>query len=304
MGLSGGDKAWIIYQGPPRWDGEQWVDGDRFFLSGNRALQGREGVELAPGVGGLILPTTEYRYDSSANIPGARYQGNIDGRRQINASVNILGGSPSEVRRNAAKWLRNHPDDEPGKLWVIHSDREPRYLYARKLDTAGVSEVEKDTALRKIYEGLEWGWDSDDPYYRGFQSVRELKQTGSHNFSRTFYNPSTVEEVFPTLYLPGGNQVSWRVTRGYGRGTFTTPKLAANEEARLDFRPRNATFIKRNMDTGEITNLWPSMRGDRPRLSFEPETKNTFSITLASGTSTEFQTQPRIVFTPLFKSWI
>lgn len=303
MALTGGNKTWISYQGPPRWDGEEWVNGDRFFLSGHKALQGREGVELAPGVDGLILPTTEYRYDSSANIPGANYQDNIDGRRIVGASVNILGGSPDEVRSNAKKWLRNHPDDEPGKLWFFSDRSEPRYLYARKAAEAGIATVEKDPSIRKIYEGLEWGWDSDSPYFMGYRSTRSLKQSGT-SFSRRFYNPSTVREVFPTIYLPGGSNVSWRVTRGYQRGDFVTPRVAANEEIRLDFDPSESTFLKRNIDTGAITNLWPTMTGNRPRLSFEPETWNNFSVQLASGSASDFRTEPRLVFTPLFESWI
>lgn len=303
MALTGGDKTWIIYQGPPRWDGEKWVNGDRFFLSGHKALQGREGVELAPGVDGLILPTTEYRYDSSANIPGARYQDNIDGRRIINASVNILGSNPAETRANAEKWMRNHPDDEPGKLWFISDGSEPRYLYARRSEDAGIATLDNDPSIRDLYEGIEWGWDSNSPYYRGFRATNVLKKDGA-TYSRKFFNPSTVKEVFPTLYLPGGSNVSWRVSRGFQRGTFTTPRIAANEEIRLNFDPGSATFLKRNLDTGEITNLWPTMTGDRPRLSFEPETANTFKVDLVTGSGDDFRTEPRIVFVPLFKSWI
>lgn len=302
MALTGGDKTWIVYQGPPRWTGSEWTNGDRFFLSGHKAFQGKNGVELAPGIDGLIMPTTEYRYDSSANLPGSKYQDNINGRRVINASVNILGSTPREVRENKEKWIRNHPEDEPGKLWFFSSGSEPRYLYALKSQEAGIATVDRDPANRNLYDKMEWGWDSDDAYFRGYRESKELKQDGT-SFSRTFFNPSTVREVFPTLYLPGGSNVSWTVTRGYQRGEFTTPRIAANEEIRIDFDPAQSTFLKRNIDTGELTNLWPTMTGNRPRLSFEPETWNTFTAKLTSGSASSFRTEPRIVLTPLYLSW-
>jgi len=65
--------TWIIYQGPPTWDGSKWVNGDRFFLSGPKAYRANLGVELAPGMDGLELPVTEYRYDADANTPGSQF---------------------------------------------------------------------------------------------------------------------------------------------------------------------------------------------------------------------------------------
>lgn len=302
MALSGGDKTWIVYEGPPRWDGAKWVNGDKFFLSGNSALQGREGVELAPGVSGLTAPVTEYRYDTSANIPGSNYQDNIDGRRIIQASVNILGKNPKEVQDNFAKWNRNHPEDEPGKLWIFHDDHEPRYLYARRSAESGVATLEKDPANRNLYEKLEWGWDADDAYFRGFRSVYDLNLYEG-KYQRTFYNPSTAREVFPEIYLPGGSDVSWRVPRGYMRGEFITPKIGINEEVRISYDPSKNTFVKRNIYSGELTNLWPTMTGNRPKLSFEPETKNTFSLSLASGALPP-RAVPRLAFVPMFKAWV
>lgn len=302
MALSGGDKTWIVYQGPPRWDGSKWVDGDRFFLSGHRGMQGKEGVELAPGVSGLLAPTTEYRHDSSANIPGAKYQDNIDGRRLIESSVHILGKTPAEVRKNKDKWFRNHPDDEPGKLWFFSSHSLPRYLYARKSAEAGITTLDADPSIRRLYEEVEWGWDSDSPYLMGYRETKNLNRDG-RVFSKTFYNPSTVDEVFPTLFLPGGTNVRWRIPRGFERGDFVTPSVGSNEEIRMDYDPGKATFLKRNLETGEVTNLWPTMTGRRPRLSFEDETMNTFSVQLEGSIPDSFPTEPRISFTPLFTSW-
>lgn len=266
-------------------------------------MQGRQGVELSGSISGLELPASESRYDSSANIPGAALQDVIEGRRQISAAVNILGDTPAEVRKNKRKWLLNHPKTEPGKLWFFTSDGMPRYLYAVKSESAGSTSLDKDPAIRRLYESFEWGWNSDQAHFRGYRETKKLKPGSGGEFFRTFYNPSTVEEVFPTLYLPGSAGGRWRIKLGFEQPHFVTPVIAANEEIRLDFDPSKATFVKRNLDTGEITNLWPTMMGERPRFSLERETKNTFSVTLQGGNAAQFRTDPRLVFTPLFTSW-
>lgn len=300
MAISGGDRTWVVYQGPPRWDGEKYTNGDRFFLSGHRALQGREGVELAMDWGGLERPSSEYRYDTSVNIPGARLTSVIDGRREVTGGINILGDTPAEVRANKNKWMLNHPDKEPGRLWFFSSNSMPRYLLAVKSETAGLSSLPKDPAIRKLYEGFEWGWTSDDAYFRGYRETKTLRKTGTNTYSRTFFNTSTVEHVYPVLFLPGGPGVQYKVTKGYKRGTFTTPTIAANEEVRINFDPKEATYLKRNIDTGQITNLWPTLAGDRPRLSLEANTKNTFEVEVVSGTP---EKEPRLIYVPLYKSW-
>lgn len=307
MAFSGGDKVWIVYQGPPRWDGSQWVNGDRFFLSGHKAHQGKEGVEFAPGVSGLERPASEYRYDRAATVPGARFMGSIADRRTISASVNILGDTPKEVRDNKRKWMRNNPEGEPGKLWVLTSDGYPRYLYAVRTSEAGITTLEKDPSIRNLYEAMEWGWESNSPYFRGYREAKELKRITptSSTYRRTFYNPSTAIEVFPSLYLPGSTSGSrWEVSRGFEQGTFVTPPIYQQEEARIDFSPENPTFVKRNLSTGETTNLWYSLDGARPRFSLEPETKNTYEVKLNSGVPSNFTTKPRLTFVPLFESWI
>lgn len=108
MAFKSGDTAWIVYQGPPRWDGEKWIDGDRFFLSGGKGLQLDLGVELAPGVSGLEAEVVEYRFDTSANVPGSVYVSEVAGRRTIQAPINILGKTARELRDNKRRWFRNH----------------------------------------------------------------------------------------------------------------------------------------------------------------------------------------------------
>ncbi|MDD2326186.1 MAG: hypothetical protein PHW63_09345 [Alphaproteobacteria bacterium] len=301
MGFSGGDKTWVVYQGPPRWDGSDWVNGDRFFLSGHKALQGREGVELAPGVGGLERGISDYRFDTSANVPGANRVDEIDGRREIPAAVNILGKTPREVRANKRKWQANHPSGEPGKLWFFSSDGPPRYLRAMKAQEAGAGTIEKEPANRNLYEKLEWGWTSDDAYFRGYHESKTLKPLEAGFYGRTFFNTSTVRAIYPVLYLPGGR---WKISRGYRNGFFTTTDIAMNEEIRIDYDPTNSTYIKRNLDTGVITNMWPTMVGERPKLSLEAETKNAYSVELVSGDPAQFRSIPRLEFTPMFTSWV
>lgn len=305
MAFTGGDKTWIVYQGPPRWDGTKWINGDRFFLSGHHAFQGKDGVELSPGLTGLERGTSEYRYDTAANIPGANLVSSIDGRREISGAINILGSTPAEVRKNKRKWFDNHPGREPGRLWFFTSDSMPRYLYAVKTESAGLTTLENDPANRKLYDKFDWGWVSDDAFFRGYRETKRLKAGSQGRYSRTFYNTSTASEVFPTLFLPGGggSGVSWRVPRGYEQEDFVTPRVLSHEEIRIDFDPTNPTFVKRDLITGDVTNLWPSMVGNRPKFSLEPKTMNTFTAHVHSGAPDTSNSEPRLVFTPLYISW-
>lgn len=300
MALSGGDLTWFVYQGPPRNNGEGWFNGDRFFLSGHHLYQAKEGVELATGITGLGRETNEERYDTPADIPEANFVASVPTRRTLGCSVNILGSTPRETRENYQRWIDNHPDGEPGKLWILSSGAEPRYLYARKSADAGVGTIEKEIGLLKRIEGMEWGWTSNSPYFYGMRASHPLKRVGTTNkYQATFWNPSTVKRVYPVVYVPGPGV--WELDLGGKRGKFRTPTLAANEEAMIDFAPKNNSFLKRNKDTGVVTSLWPSMVGDRPNDWLSPQTKNTYEATKISGTGTA---TPRIEFTPLFSSWI
>lgn len=58
---------------------------------------------------------------------------------------------------------------------------------------------------------------------------------------------------------------------------------------------------------GNYTNLWPLMLGRRPKISLEPETLNKFTVTLMEWTNNNDQrldSDPRIVYTPEFMSWV
>lgn len=300
MALSGGDLTWIVYQGPPRFDGEKWENGDRFFLSGHRLYQAQEGVELASSITGLPRESNEERYDTPADIPEANFVGNVPSRRTLGCAVNIYGKTARETRDNYNRWIKNHPAKEPGKLWFFSSGAEPRYLKARASADAGVGTIDKEIGLLRRIEKLNWGWTSNSPYYYGMEASHDLKKVGSTNtYSATFYNPSTVERVYPRVYLPGPGV--WELDLGGKRGKFRTPTLATGDQAMIDFSPKNNSFLKKSA-AGVVTNLWPSMVGDRPNDWLSPLTKNTYSITRISGATPT--TLPRIEFTPLFNSWI
>lgn len=305
MAMSGGDQAWVIYQAPPTWDGSQWVNGERFFLSGHPSYFRDKGVDLARSITGLERETSEYRYNQSANQAGASYQGSIPDKRELGCSVNIVADSPAEARRRKRAWMDAHPDDNPGKLWVFTSDGSPRYLPVYKSSTAGQSTIDIDPAVRPYgYRDWEWGWVSTDAYFRGYRVTKPLKHRGGKVFSTTFYNDSTVPQVYPMLYLPGPG--SWTFSLGWNRPTFTTPTIPAGSEARISFDPLDPSFLIRDKATGKTTNLWPTMRGERPRFSLEAQTKNTIQVML-TGDPSKFDEEsklPRLVFTPKYHSWI
>ena len=296
MAFKSGDTAWIVYQGPPRWDGEKWIDGDRFFLSGGKGLQLDLGVELAPGVSGLEAEVVEYRFDTSANVPGSVYVSEVAGRRTIQAPINILGKTARELRDNKRRWFRNHRNGEKGRLWAFTSEGEPRYLPVIRGEGAGLSTLDKDPGLRVLYEGFDWGWDSDSPYFMGYEASHNLIANGNV-YEKTFYNPSTAPRVYPVLTLPGGCR--WRIPLGGGE-TFVTMEIPTGEEARLDLQPRKPTFLKKNAE-GKVENIWHSLLGNRPKLYLEPETRNHFSIEAVDGTPDK---APNLTFTPLFTSWV
>lgn len=302
MALSGGDKIWIVYQGPPRWDGSEWVNGDRFFLSGHRKYSQNLGIELAKEITGLDREPTEYRVDSSANIAGGKHVDTIAGPRQIDCAVNIMGDNNKQMRENKRRWFRNHPDDNPGRLWAFTSDGPPRYLSVIKSDKAALGSLDEDPSIYGRYKGLEWGWVSNEPYWLGFRETKRFKHVSGGKYKAVFYNPSTVPQVYPVMYLPGPGQ--WTLSLGYQRLNFRTPVLLDGETARLDFHPKHPTFNKKKPN-GEIENLWPSMVGQRPIFSLEAETMNAIEISHSETNGKQWpeNNQPRISFTPKYHSW-
>lgn len=302
MALSGGDRAWIIYQGPPRWDGSKYVNGDKFFLSGHQGYARNLGVDIANGATGLERESTEYLFDTPAAVPDVNYVTSRPMKRQIDCSINIYGSSPKEVRENARRWRRNHPDGNPGRLWVITAEGSPRYLPVFKSETAALGDLEKDPAIRNLYQDLEWGWVSETPYFLGIRETKTLKHTTGGKYEATFFNPSTVPQIYPVLYMPGPGQ--WTLSLGYQRMNFRTPIIENGETMRMDFNPKHPTFVKKTAQ-GEIVNLWPSMVGQRPVFSLEAETMNTFSIQHSQNSARSFgDNPPRLTFTPRFSSWI
>lgn len=278
----GGDKMHIIYEGPPRRVGGRIVDGDRFFLAGDRAQQAKQGVELARGLGGILRPLLEYRYDTSANQPGSTFVDFLGSKREIPSAINVFGDTPRQFRENWRRWLLNNPADREGKLWFKTSDGVDRYAFVRPSENAGLSSVDIDPNITRKLEGLEWGWKSDYPYFFG-EIIRKEYASGEVEVD----NPSDVEEVHPKIYLPGPGQ--------YKVGDVTTPYLSAKEVVRLNFDPQRQTYVKRNMDTGEVQNLWYTLRGKRPELTLSPG-RNNHAIQVLSGNG-----KPYIEFTPMFQ---
>ena len=273
MSFTGGDHVWTVYQGPPRETGEGKVNGDRFFLAGHRVYQAREGVEFARGISGLLRELSDYRYDTSSEQPGSTFVGSVANKREINSSINVFGKDPADFRANIRRWLYNNPEDSSGRLWFLTSDGEPRYLPVRPSVGAGLSGIDMDPTIYNKLEAMEWGWICDDPYFSGYVSRREF-----NNKTLTFYNPSTAKVVFPKIYLPGPGR--------YTVGEITTPTLTANEIVRIDYNPLHETYIKLNVVTGEVKNLWYTLEGQRPKYHLKPQTKNTIDISY-TGAGTE-----------------
>lgn len=278
----GGDKLHIIYEGPPRKEGGRIVDGDRFFLAGDRAQQAREGVELARGIGGILRPTLEYRYDTSANQPGSTFVDFVGSKREIPSAINVYGDTPRQFRENWRRWLLNNPVDREGKLWFMTSDSVDRYAFVRPSETAGISSMDIDPNILSKIEGLEWGWQSDYAYLFG-EIIREDYVDGKV----TVDNPSDVSEVHPKIYIPGPGK--------FFVAGIETPYLEAYETVRINFDPMRQTYVKRNMRTGEVKNLWYTLRGQRPELALSPG-QNTHEIEVPPGGGT-----PYIEFTPMFQ---
>lgn len=288
----------IVYQGPPRWTGRKWENGDRFTLSGRGKAD--LGVELSGSVSGLDRPTEEYRYDTGANTPGSRLVGSVAGRRELLAGINILGDNPRDLRVNKNRWERNNSTKEPGRLWVLTEEGQPRYLSAYKAETAGTAAVDKDPHIRSLYEDWDWGWTSDDPYFKGYLETRELERVGSSGtYEANFFNSSTAPAVYPKLLLYGPGR--FRVPAGYGLGDLNLPTIGAGQVMRLDYDPAFKTLLVRNLSGGLAQNIWNELKGERPHLSFEPETHNTFSVRNVAGGAPR---PPELVYTPLFNSWV
>lgn len=292
------DPVWIVYQGPPLWDGQKWINGDKFFISGHKRYQRNLGIELANGVDGLEAPVREYRYDTDASNPGATYVSSVAVRRTLSGQINVHGKDAKDMRRNKARWYRNHPEGNPGRLWFFTSNGEPRYLPAIISEEAANGTLEKDPNLWGVTRELEWGWQSDSAYFLGYRETKTFKPVGGGRYTTVFYNPSTAPRVYPELFLPGPGR--WEVSLGYRQPNFTTPQLEKGDVAKLDYDPRHPTFMKKSA-AGVITNLWPSMVGSRPKFCLEPMTKNELSVRyVGQGTP---DGAPQLKFAPEFTSW-
>lgn len=296
--MSSFDQPIVLYQGPPRWTGSSWENGERFTLSG--VGKADMGVELAGSVSGLDRPDVEYRYDAGANTPGSRLVSSVAGRRNLLATINILGTSEDDLRRNKQRWERAHSEQpgNPGRLWVMSNSSHPRYLEVHKAETAGTSTLDKDPHIRYLYEGWDWGWTSDSPYFKGYTHERTLDSSGTRRWTDTFYNESTAPHIYPKLYLYGPGR--FVIDGGYTVGELTLPSISSGEVIRVDYNPKNKTVLKRTAG-GTVINIWPTLGGQRPMMTLEPETHNTVAVRSTSGTPNR---APVLEFTPEFVSWI
>lgn len=298
--MSSLDQPTIVYQGPPRWTGNEWVNGDRFVLSGDG--KGNLGVEIAGAVSGLERETVEYRYDEDVNTPGSMFTGSVAARRDIMATINILGTDPKDLRRNKRRWDRNHHNKQPGQLWFLTSDGSPRYLKAIKSDTAGTASLDKDPHLRSVYEGWDWGWTSNSPYFSGYEEVRTMPSISDRLYERHFYNESTAPTVYPKVVVYGPGE--FEVDGGFSYGPLRLPAIGAGEVLRVNYSPTDRTVLKRRVDgTGDVVNMWSALNGQRPHMSLEPETHNTMTVKNVSPNQTPDQ-EPELSFIPLFSSWV
>lgn len=289
------DGVQIIYEGPPRWDGSKWINGDRFTISGLH--QGDKGVELAPSVSGLERPTKTYRYDSLANGSISKFRDVLADKRKINASVNIYGKTKQELRDNKRRWFRNHDEENPGKLWFKPTDAPARYMLARLGQEAAIGDIEKDPDLRRIYESFEWGWESDNANFFGEKKVLNFSSSGSGSYSLTVNNPSTAPEVFPKLYLYGPAKYTFSL--GYMQGDFTTVDIPSGSVVRINFDPLERTYLMMD-SSGKVTNMWPYAYGKRPKFSLEAETDTKIRVKCTGNPSKA----PQLEFTPEYESWM
>lgn len=274
----------IIYEGPPHYERGVLVEGKKFHLSG-RPMQAKEGVELARGLSGILLPMQEYRYDTSADQPGSTFVSTVINRRRIESAINVFGDTKEEFAENWTSWVLNNPTNQEGKLWFISPGKEDRYAFVRPNSEAGSSSLDIDPYLYRKMENLTWGWESDYPYFFG-EKQRHYYSSGG---SVSIVNPSDAEEVYPKVYLSGPGS--------YVVGDIKTPVLTKDEMIRINFDPIRKTYVKRNTVTGEVTNLWYTLNGKRPELTLRSGESLTHKITMPGNTGAEAYLE----FTPLYQ---
>lgn len=289
------DGVTVTYEGPHRWNGKTWVEGDTFTLNGPN--KGDLGVELAPSASGLERPTKVYRYDSVANGSQARFRDAVAEKRKLTIPINILAETSRELRENKNRWFRNHSEDNPGKLWFRTPEGIPRYMLARKSVDAALGSMDKDPHIRNLYEGFEWGWESDGAYFYGEDREVVFKKHLAMTYKAEVENPSTAPEVFPKLYLYGPGV--YRFSLGWMQGNFDTVDIPSGSVVQIDFHPQRATY--KMMDAkGKVSNMWPYAFGKRPKFSLEAESTTSMEVICLRGTPSR---PPLLTFTPEFESW-
>jgi hypothetical protein len=305
MELSRGDRTWIIYRGP---------DGSRFWLSGMRG-QGKQGVELAPGIVGLDRPPEELLWLQEARQNGADLVGSNVDVRTIRAAVNILGRTPRQQRSAFDRWNRSQDNEQYGKLAFINSYSGVKILDVLYGDSPSAS-IDKDPALRSGLIGYPVTWVCPNPYFKGYVEEFPWRPSGASSGGwqmgkRKVRHLGTAPRTYPQIYLPGPG--TWRIPMGirdengnlpdydqYDPTTYVElPPLKADEEAWLDTDPRVETITKKSA-SGVETNLWAKMKGQRPRLWLPKSRTEDWTLAVKGGSPAR---EAKIVVQPLYNAF-
>lgn len=308
-GLSRGDRTHIIYRG---------TEGDRFWLAGMRG-QGKQGVELAPGIVGLDRPPTELVWLQEAHQNGADLVGSNVDVRTIKGAVNILGKNPRHWRDRYACWQRNNQFDRLGRMYFINSYSGYRYCDVLTGEAPNAS-IEKDPALRRGIAAYPWTWVAPNPYYKGLTEEFEWQVTPADSLGvsvmRTKVRSLGDADSYPVIELPGPG--IWTIPMGIReplphedhrglrsrgpidmRHTITFDRIEAGQKIVLNTDPRIET-IDRVSSTGITTNLWAKLEGKRPRIRVLGSASEEWEFSVKDGTP---GAKAKMIVTPLYSTF-
>lgn len=305
-GLSGGDRTWIIYEGP---------DGDKFWLSGT-PKRGLQGVELARGIVGLDRPPTELVWLQEAHQNGADLVGSNVDVRKIKGAVNILGKTPRATRDAFARWQRANAFERLGKLWFINSYSGIRHASVL-LGEAPNGSLDMDPAMLRRFKDYPWTWVAPNPYFKGTNESFEWEvgPADSMGVSRGEIAIRNLGDAdcYPIIELPGPGQ--WVIPRGIrfpnaqgeeDRGDFdmehtvTLPPIEAGQKIVLNPDPKVET-IDLVYSTGIERNLWAQMNGQRPKIKLLGDRSEKWEFAVRGGRP---GTKARVFVTPLYSTFM
>ena len=303
-GFSGGDRTWIVLRGP-----EKPVP-SRFYVAGR--YQGKQGLELAPGLVGLDRPPSELVWLQEAHQNGADLVGNNIDVRTLKGAMNILGTSPRTTRAYYAAYQRAQSLERYSRLVFMNSYSGYRWLDFLYGEPPNAS-IDKEPVLRNGLIGYPFTWVCPNPYYKGrVEEFTDWKDLRVNALGRT-YGDLRVRNLgdartYPQIYLPGPGV--WRIPQGARvddsdefvnpNDYVELPELKAGEEAWLDTDPRTETITKVDSQ-GVRTNMWAQMSGQRPRLHVPGERSEIWVLSVAGATPSTGK--PKVVVQPLYTSY-